>query len=85
MAGISEVCNHVGALLYKCMQQRTDVLSTSKPNKWLPAKQNVNPVPALNLVIITAKIDKRSSQIVKSKEAICSVKATSSYLRQLTE
>ena len=24
MAGISEVCNHVGALLYKCMQRNTE-------------------------------------------------------------
>ena len=31
MAGISEACNHVGALLYKCMQQKTEeTSSTSK-------------------------------------------------------
>ena len=40
MAGISEACNHVGALLYKCMQQKTEeTSSTSKPNKWYQLKK----------------------------------------------
>ena len=44
MAGISQVCNYVGALLYKCMQQNTEeVSSTSKSNKWLPARKTVPP------------------------------------------
>ena len=85
MAGISEVCNHVGALLYKCMQQRTDVSSMSQPNNWLPAKKSVHPAPACNLVFKTPKLDKCSSQIIKPKEVVHSVKTASTQLREPTE
>ena len=85
MAGISEVCNHVGALLYKCIQQRTDVSSTYQPNKWLPAKKNVHPVPVCNLVFKTPKLDKCSSQMIKPKDVVHSVKTANTQLREPTE
>jgi len=69
MAGISEACNHVGALLYKCMQQKTEeVSSTSQPNKWLPARKTVPPVPASDLVFKVPKLDKCHSKILPLKE-----------------
>jgi len=85
MAGISEVCNHVGALLYKCMQQKTDVSLTSAPNKWLPARKNVNPVTASDLVFKTPKLDKCNSKIVGAKETVRNVKTSSVLLREPTE
>ena len=44
MAGLSEVCNHVGAILYKCMQEapqqnNTETSRTSMPCQWLPARK----------------------------------------------
>ena len=45
MAGLSEICNHVGAVLYKCMHEAQQPhSSTSLPNQWLPAKKVVTPV-----------------------------------------
>ena len=45
MAGLSEMCNHVGAVLYKCMQQASEQQSsTSLPNPGLPARKSVAPV-----------------------------------------
>ena len=85
MAGISEVCNHVGALLYKCMQQKTDMSSTSAPNKWLPARKNVNPVEASDLVFKTPKLDECNSKIVGAKETVRSAKTSSVLLREPTE
>ena len=44
MAGLSEVCSRVGAVLYKCIQQASKQQSlTSLPNQWLPAKKSVAP------------------------------------------
>ena len=85
MAGISEVCNHVGALLYNCMQQNTEeVSSTSKPNKWLPARKTVPPVPASDLVFKVPKLDKCRSEILPLKETKKSVKIAND-LREPTE
>ena len=85
MAGISESCNHVGALLYKCMQQKTEESSsTSEPNKWLPARKTVPPVPVSELVFKVPKLDRCDSKIVPLKEIKKSVKATSD-LREPTE
>ena len=37
MTGLSEVCNHVGAILYKYMYEAPqECSSTSLANKWLP-------------------------------------------------
>ena len=45
MAGLSEVCNHVGAVLYKLMHEAQQPQSfTSLPNQWLLAKKVVPPV-----------------------------------------
>jgi len=50
MAGLSEVCSHVGAILYKCMQEaprnQPEVSCTSLPCQWLPARKNVRPAEA---------------------------------------
>ena len=47
MAGLSEVCNHVGAVLYKTMHVTSELSCTSLPNAWLPAtvKKTVSPAP----------------------------------------
>lgn len=61
--------NHVGALLYKCMQQKTEeISSTSKPNKWLPARKTVPPVPVSELVFKVQKLDKCNSKILPLKQ-----------------
>ena len=85
MAGISEACNHVGALLYKCMQQKTEeISSTSQPNKWLPARKTVPPVPASELVFKVPKLDKCSSKILPLKQTQKSIKAAAG-LKEPTE
>jgi len=46
MARLSEVCNHVSALLYKCIHEVAQPQScTSLPNQWLSVKKVVPPVP----------------------------------------
>ena len=85
MAGVSETCNHVGALLYKCMQQKTEEISpTSLPIKWLPAKRTVPPVPASQLVFKVPKLDKCSSKILPFKQTQTSVKLATG-IREPTE
>ena len=49
MAGLSEVCNHVGAVLYKIMHEvfmQPEISCTSLPNKWLPATVKKSVAPA---------------------------------------
>ena len=82
---VQRACNHVGALLYKCMQQKTEeTSSTSKPNKWLPARKTVPPVPVSELVFKVQKLDKCNSKILPLKQTKKSVK-TASGLREPTE
>jgi len=51
------------------MQQKTEeVSSTSQPNKWLPARKTVPPVPASDLVFKVPKLDKCHSKILPLKE-----------------
>ena len=85
MAGMSETCNHVGVLLYKCMQQKTEeISSTSQPNKWLPARKTVPPVPTSELVFKVPKLDKCSPKILPLKRTQKNIKAAAG-LREPTE
>jgi len=57
MAGLTEVCNHVGAVLYKTMHEIStlaEISCTSLSNKWLPAtiKKKLSLHP--NLVTMTS-------------------------------
>lgn len=56
IAGLSEVWNHVGAVLYKCKMKHNNHshLRTLLSNQWLPAKEVVPPVPIkeVNFAII---------------------------------
>jgi len=58
---IAEVCNHVGAVLYKTMHE-VSVLSelscTSLPNRWLPAvKKTVSPSQVSDIDFRLHKVD----------------------------
>lgn len=71
MAGLSEVCNHIGAVLYKCMQEAPqEVSSTSFQNKWLPPKKTVLPVPLKDVDFSLAKIEKCKSIIEPPKPVL---------------
>ena len=54
MAELSEVCNHVGTVLYHEEQQPYS--STSLPNQWLPAKKVVSPVPVKDVNFVLTKV-----------------------------
>lgn len=87
MAGLSEVCNHVGAVLYKCMQQASEPQSsTSLPNQWLPAKKSVAPVPIKDVKFGLSKVDKCQSTVKPAKRVKQSAKDPSALqLNELTE
>ena len=87
MAGLSEVCNHVGAVLYKCMQQASEQQSsTSLPNQWLPARKIVAPVPIKDVKFGLSKVDKCQSTINPAKRIKQSAKESSTLrLGELTE
>ena len=62
MARLSEVCNHVGAVLYKCMHETQQPhSSTSLPNQWLPAKKVVPPVSVKDVNFALTKVPVCSS------------------------
>ena len=85
MAGISETCNHVGAISYKCMQHNTEEISpTFLSNKWLPARRTVTPVPASELVFKVPKLDKCSSKILLLNQTTTSNKLATD-IREPTE
>ena len=79
------MCNYVGALLYKFMQQTTDLSLTSAPYKWLLAIKIFHPVAALDLVFKTSKLGECKSKTVGAKETVCSVKTSSIVLRESTK
>jgi len=82
MAGLSEVCNHVGAVLYKCMQEAPqECSSTSLPNKWLPATKTVKPVPLKNTDFRLSKVKKCISAIEPPK----SIKSSANMVDNFTE
>ena len=75
MAGLSEVCNHVGAVLYKCMQQASEQQSsTSLPNQWLPARKSVAPVPIKDDKFGLSKVDQCQFTINPAKRVKQSTK-----------
>ena len=87
MAGLLEVCNHVGAVLYKCMQQTSEQQSsTSLPNQWLPAKKSVIPVPIKDVKFGLSKVDKCQSTVNPAKRVKQSAKDPSTLkLNELME
>ena len=87
MAGLSEVCNHVGAVLYKCMHDAQQPLSsTSLPNQWLPAKKVVPPVPVKDVNFALTKVRKCQSTLELPKHLKHSTKTASNLdLRDLSE
>ena len=87
MAGLSEVCNHVGAVLYKCMHDAQQPLSsTSLPNQWLPARKVVPPVPVKDVNFALTKVRKCQSTLEPPKHLKHSTKTASNLdLRDLSE
>ena len=87
MAGLSEACNHIGAVLYKCMQEAPkEVSCTSLPNKWLQPTKTVSPVPMKFVDFRLSKVEKCKSIIEPPKPNKTSSKAISKLnLRELTE
>ena len=84
MAGLSEVCDHVGAVLYKSMHEaRQPHSSTSLPNQWLPAKKVVPLVSVKDVNFALTKVLKCHSTLQPPK---CSAKDTSNLdLRDMTK
>ena len=78
MAGILEECNHVG-VLYKHRQQKTE--STSKSNKWLPAKKTVLPEKSRFIVPLGKAFIKEG--IAKAKKGVNLSKLTRSDVKKL--
>ena len=79
MAGLSEVCNHVGAVLYKTMHvvaATSELSCTSLPNTWLPAsvKKTVSPAPLKDTNFRLKKVDQCKSMISKPKRVKLSAK-----------
>ena len=79
MAGLSEVCNHVGAVLYKTMHvvaTTSELSCTSLPNALLPAtvKKTVPPAPLKDINFRLNKVDKCKSTISKPKRVKLSSK-----------
>ena len=78
MAGLSEVCNHVVAVLYKCMHEAQQSLSsTSLPNKWLPARKVGPPVPVKDVNFALTKVRKCQSILQLPKHLKHSAKTAS--------
>ena len=87
MAGFSEVCNHVGAVLYKCMHEAQQPhSSTLLPNQWLPAKKVVPSVPVKDVNFALTKVLRSHSTLKPPKHLKRSAKDTTKLdLRDLTE
>ena len=87
MAGLSEACNHIGAVLYKCMQEAPkEVSCTLLPNKWLQPTKTVSPVPMKFVDFRLSKVEKCKSIIEPPKPNKTISKAISKLnLRELTE
>ena len=79
MAGLSEVCNHVDAVLYKIMHEvfmQPEISCTSLPNKWLPAtvKKSVAPAQICDIDFRLHKVSRCQSTISKPKTVKLSAK-----------
>ena len=90
MAGLSEVCNHVGAVLYKTMHEvstTSEISCTSLPNKWLPAtvKKTVSPAQVRNIDFQLHKVDKCKSTIPEPKRIKLSAKLQHPNLTEPSE
>ena len=87
MAGLSEVCNHVSTVLYKCMHEAQQPhLSTSLPNQWISAKKVVPPVPIKDVNFALTKVLNCQSTLQPPKHLNRSAKDASNLdLRDLTE
>lgn len=90
MAGLSEVCNHVGAILYKCMQETplqssSEMSCTSLPCQWLPAKKNVAPAELTEIDFRLPKLDKCKSTVLQPKPKNTSAKSSSYMNHELSE
>ena len=77
MAGLSEVCNHIGAMLYKCMHEAQQPHSSTSlpPNQWLPAKKVVPPVPVKDVNFALTKVFKCHSTLQPPKHSKRSAKS----------
>jgi len=87
MAGLSEVCNHVGAVFYKTMRVASELSCTSLPNAWLPAtvKKTVSPAPLKDINFRLNKVDQCSSTISKPKRVKLSAKHHNSSFKEPSE
>lgn len=90
MAGLSEVCNHVGAVLYKTMHEvstASEISCTSLPNKWLPAtvKKTVSPAQVRDIDFRLHKVDKCHSTISEPKRIKLSAKSQHPSLTEPSE
>ena len=90
MAGLSEVCNHGSAVLYKTMHEvstASEISCTSLPNKWLQAtvKKTVTPAPVQNIDFQLHKVDECKSTIPEPKTIKLSAKSQHPSLTELSE
>ena len=74
MAGLSKVCNYVGAILYKTMHEvsgLSEVSCTSLPNIWLPAtvKKTVSPSQVSDIDFRLHKVNRCESVISQPKNS----------------
>ena len=81
MAGLSEVCTHVGAVLYKCMQEapqrnRQKESCTSVPCQWLPARKTVAPAELREIHFHLPQLDKCTSSISEPKRRKTCIKSS---------
>jgi len=90
MAGLSEVCNHVGAVLYKTMYEvsvLSQVSCTSLPNRWLSAtvKKTVSPSQVSDIDFRLHKVNRCESVISQPKRVKLSAKSQFASLAEPTE
>ena len=79
MAGLSEVCNHVGAVLYKCMHEfpltdDSDATCTSLPCKWIAPTKKVLPAKLADIDFQIPQLDKCKSLLSQPKKRKTSTK-----------
>lgn len=72
MAGLSEICNHAGTILYKCMQEapqrnNSETSCTSMPCQWLPTRKKVAPAMLRDINFHIPQLDKCKSIIPEPK------------------
>jgi len=86
MAGLSEVCNHVSAVLYKTMHVLSEVSCTSLPNTWLAAtvKKTVPPSQVSDFDFWLRKVNRCESVISQPKRVKLSAKSQLASLAEPT-